>query len=101
MAIAAKGATFRSFGDAWADTTPAHGRLILTVLGGNAEFERGLIRTRTGEGRAHAVANGVTLGRKPTLSPPEPAAPAPKNGAGSSAPLAPRRRVPFRAAGEA
>ena len=68
-AIAAKGATFRSLGDAWADTTTAHGRLILTVLGGLAEFERELIRTRTGEGRARAVANGVKLGRKPTLTP--------------------------------
>jgi DNA invertase Pin-like site-specific DNA recombinase len=67
-AIAAKGATFRSLGDAWADTTTAHGRLILTVLGGLAEFERELIRTRTGEGRARAVANGVKLGRKPTMT---------------------------------
>src|SRR5271156_6182056 len=33
-AIAAKGATFRSLGDTWADTTTAHGRLMLTVLGG-------------------------------------------------------------------
>jgi hypothetical protein len=37
--------------DAWADTTTAHGRLMLTVLGGLAEFERELIRTRTGAGR--------------------------------------------------
>jgi DNA invertase Pin-like site-specific DNA recombinase len=36
------------------------------VLGGLAEFERELIRT-PGEGRARAVANGVRLGRKPTL----------------------------------
>jgi DNA invertase Pin-like site-specific DNA recombinase len=41
--------------------------LILIVLGGLAEFERELIRARTGEGRARAVANGVKLGRKPTL----------------------------------
>ena len=67
--VAAKGATFRSLGDTWADTTTAHGRLILTVLGGLAEFEAHLIRTRTGEGRARAVANGVKLGRKPTLTP--------------------------------
>ena len=53
----------------WADTTTAHGRLILIVLGGLAEFERELIRARTGEGRARAVANGVKLGRKPTLTP--------------------------------
>jgi DNA invertase Pin-like site-specific DNA recombinase len=68
-AIADKGALFRSLGDTWADTTTAHGRLILTVLGGLAEFERELIRARTGEGRKRAVANGVKLGRKPTLTP--------------------------------
>jgi DNA invertase Pin-like site-specific DNA recombinase len=67
-AIAEKGAGFRSLGDSWADTTTAHGRLMLTVLGGLAEFERDLIRVRTGEGRARAVANGVKLGRKPTLT---------------------------------
>jgi Resolvase, N terminal domain len=50
-AVAKKGAGFRSLRDAWADTTSAHGRLMLTVLGGLAEFERELIRTRTGEGR--------------------------------------------------
>src|SRR3954454_10925965 len=50
--IAGKKAGFRSLGDSWADTTTAHGRLMLTVLGGLAEFERELIRTRTGEGRA-------------------------------------------------
>jgi DNA invertase Pin-like site-specific DNA recombinase len=42
---------------------------MLTVLGGLAEFERGLIRTPTSEGRARAVANGVKLGRKPKLTP--------------------------------
>jgi DNA invertase Pin-like site-specific DNA recombinase len=64
-----KKARFRSLGDAWADATTAHGRLMLTVLGGLAEFERDLIRARTGEGRARAVANGVKLGRKPKLTP--------------------------------
>src|SRR5712672_2663385 len=48
-AITAKKAGFRSLGDAWADTTTSHGRLILTVLGGLTEFERDLIRARTGE----------------------------------------------------
>jgi DNA invertase Pin-like site-specific DNA recombinase len=66
--IAEKKAGFRSLGDRWADTTTSHGRLMLTVLGGLAEFERDLIRTRTSEGRARAVANGVRLGRKPTLT---------------------------------
>ena len=68
-AITDRTAGFRSLGDAWADTTTSHGRLMVTVLGGLAEFERELIRARTGEGRARAVANGVKLGRKPKLTP--------------------------------
>ena len=67
--IAEKKAGFRSLGDAWADTTTAHGRLMLRVLGGLAEFERELICARTGEGRARAVARGVKMGRKPILTP--------------------------------
>jgi DNA invertase Pin-like site-specific DNA recombinase len=51
-AIGAAKATFRSLHDAWADTTTPHGRLILTVLGGLAEFERHLIVHRTSERRA-------------------------------------------------
>src|SRR6201989_3622263 len=68
-AIAEKNAGFRSLGDVWADTTTPHGRLMLAVLGGLAEFERDLIRARTGEGRARAVARGVKLGRNPKLTP--------------------------------
>jgi DNA invertase Pin-like site-specific DNA recombinase len=68
-AITGKGAGFRSLGDTWADTTTPHGRLMLTVLGGLAEFERELIRVRTGEGRDRAKARGVKLGRKPKLTP--------------------------------
>jgi DNA invertase Pin-like site-specific DNA recombinase len=67
-AITDRKAGFRSLSDAWADTTTAHGRLMLTVLGGLAEFECELIRVRTGEGRARAVARGVKLGRKPKLT---------------------------------
>ncbi len=62
-------ARFRSLGDAWADTTTAHGRLMLTVLGGLAEFERDLIRARTSEGRERARARGVKMGRPPRLTP--------------------------------
>jgi DNA invertase Pin-like site-specific DNA recombinase len=51
-----------------ADTTTSHGRLMLTGLGGLAEFERDLIRARTGEGRVRAVARGVKMGRKPKLT---------------------------------
>src|ERR1700720_1866890 len=67
--ITGKKAGFRSLADAWADTTTAHGRLMLTVLGGLAEFERELIRARTGEGRARAKANGQSLGRPFKLTP--------------------------------
>jgi DNA invertase Pin-like site-specific DNA recombinase len=64
-AITGKKAGFKSIGDTWADTTTSHGRLMLTVLGGLAEFERDLIRARTSEGRARAVARGQKMGRPP------------------------------------
>ena len=67
--IAEKGAGFKSLRDTWADTTTAHGRLMLTVLGGLAEFERELIRTRTGEGRERAKARGVVLRGSRSLHP--------------------------------
>ena len=61
-------AGFRSLKDSWADTTTPHGRLMLTVLGGLAEFERELIRARTGEGRKRAQARGVRFGRPAALT---------------------------------
>jgi DNA invertase Pin-like site-specific DNA recombinase len=67
-AVAQAGAGFRSLKDAWADTTTPHGRLMLTILGGLAEFERELIRARTGEGRKRAKARGVRFGRPPKLN---------------------------------
>jgi DNA invertase Pin-like site-specific DNA recombinase len=67
-AVADKQAGFKSLRDTWADTTTPHGRLMLTVLGGLAEFERELIRTRTGEGRQRAKARGVVMGRRPKLT---------------------------------
>ena len=66
--ITERGAGFRSLKDAWADTTTPHGRLMLTVLGGLAEFERELIRARTGEGRDRAKARGVRFGRPPKMT---------------------------------
>ena len=66
--ITGKKAGFRSLGDTWADTTTSHGRLMLTVLGGLPEFERDLIRARTGEGRERAKARGVKMGCKPKLT---------------------------------
>ena len=47
-AIGKAGATFRSLGDAWADTTTPAGKLMLTVLGGLAEYERHQIRIAVG-----------------------------------------------------
>jgi len=68
-AISRAGAGFRLLADTWADTTTPHGRLMLTVLGGLAEFERSLILARTSEGRARAKARGVHMGRPAALSP--------------------------------
>jgi DNA invertase Pin-like site-specific DNA recombinase len=68
-AVGEAGATFKSLGDGWADTTTPHGRLMLTaVLGGLAEFERHLILARTSEGRQRAQARGVRFGRKQKLT---------------------------------
>lgn len=61
--MAERGASFRSLAEAWADTTTPHGRLMLTFLGGIAEFERELIKARTAEGRSRAKARGQSLGR--------------------------------------
>lgn len=69
-AIAKAGAGFKSLHDGWADTTTAHGRLMLTVLGGLAEFEREQILARTSEGRTRAKARGVKMGRGFALTPP-------------------------------
>jgi DNA invertase Pin-like site-specific DNA recombinase len=66
--VSAKGAKFKSISDAWADTTTPHGELMITILAGLATFERHLIKSRTGEGRARAVARGVRFGRKPKLT---------------------------------
>jgi resolvase-like protein len=43
---------FKSLAEPWADTTTPAGRLILTVLGGLAEFERELIKIRTMDGQS-------------------------------------------------
>jgi DNA invertase Pin-like site-specific DNA recombinase len=65
--ISDKGASFKSLGDPWADTTTPHGKLMITVLGGLAEFERHLILARTNEGRERAK-RGVRFGRKLKLT---------------------------------
>jgi DNA invertase Pin-like site-specific DNA recombinase len=67
-AISKAGAAFKSLGDSWADTTTPAGKLMLTVLGGLAEYERHLILARTSEGRQRAQARGVRFGRKLKLT---------------------------------
>jgi DNA invertase Pin-like site-specific DNA recombinase len=67
--IAKAGAKFKSIGDPWADTTTPHGKLMLTVLGGLAEFERSLIRSRCAEGIKRAKDRGDHLGRPAKLNP--------------------------------
>ena len=66
-------AQFRSLAEPWADTATSTGRLMIAVLGGLADVERDLIRTRTAEGRSRAKARGQHMGRPPALTP-QPAA---------------------------
>jgi DNA invertase Pin-like site-specific DNA recombinase len=60
-------AQFRSLAEPWADTGTSTGRLMLAVLGGLADVERDLIRTRTAEGRSRAKAQGKAMGRPRSL----------------------------------
>lgn len=66
--LRAAGAGLRSLHEPWADTTSPAGRMVLTVFGGIAEFERELIAKRTSEGRAAAKRRGVRFGRPTALS---------------------------------
>jgi DNA invertase Pin-like site-specific DNA recombinase len=62
-------AQFRSLAEPWPDTGTSTGRLMLAVLGGLADVERDLIRTRTAEGRSRAKARGKHMGWPPSLTP--------------------------------
>src|SRR5689334_18374143 len=62
------GGQFRSLAEPWADTSTSTGRLMIAVLGGLADVERDLIRTRTAEGRIRAKARGQHMGRLPALT---------------------------------
>ena len=61
-------AEFRSLAEPWADTGTSTGRLMIAVLGGLADVERDLIRTRTAEGRNRAQKLGQHMGRPPKLT---------------------------------
>ena len=63
------GAQFRSLAEPWADTAISTARLVIAVLGGLADVERDLIRTRTAEGRARAEARGQHMVRPRKLTP--------------------------------
>src|SRR5437764_5951032 len=65
--IKAAHARFRALDDPWCDTTTPQGELILTLMGGLAEFERKLIRQRCDEGIRRAKALGKKFGRKTAL----------------------------------
>jgi DNA invertase Pin-like site-specific DNA recombinase len=67
--IKAAGAGIKALDDAWLDTTTPHGELIITVMGGLAEFERKLIRQRCDEGIKRAQAKGTKFGRPQKLDP--------------------------------
>ena len=56
-------ASFCSLSEPWADTSSPSGMMIMTVFAGIAEFERDLIRERTGAGRLEAKKRGVRFGR--------------------------------------
>src|SRR3954452_18398256 len=62
------GGQFRSLAEPWADTGTSTGRLMLAVLGGLADVERDLIRTRIAEGRNRAKAQGKHMGRPASLT---------------------------------
>ena len=66
--IGKAGAAFRSLGDPLWDTSSSQGRLLSTLLAAIADFERDLIRERTGEGRKRAMASGTKFGRPRKLS---------------------------------
>ena len=66
--IGKAGAAFRSLGDPLWETSSSQGRLLSTLLAAIADFERDLIRERTGEGRKRAMANGVKFQRTRKLS---------------------------------
>jgi DNA invertase Pin-like site-specific DNA recombinase len=62
-----QGCGFVSLGESWCDTTTDVGRLVMTIMGGIAEFERNLIRKRCEEGIERARRKGTKFGRPAAL----------------------------------
>jgi DNA invertase Pin-like site-specific DNA recombinase len=63
------GGKFQSVSEPWANTTTHAGKMIMTVFAGIAEFERDLIRERTGAGREAEKQRNVRFGRPRKLNP--------------------------------
>jgi DNA invertase Pin-like site-specific DNA recombinase len=59
--------SFVSLGESWCDTSTDVGKLLLTMMGGVAEFERGIIRKRCEEGIQRAKRKGTRFGRPDAL----------------------------------
>lgn len=62
------GGQFRSLAEPWADSSTSTGRLMLAVLGGLADVERDLIRTRTAESRSFGHVGGDAEAKEVSLS---------------------------------
>src|SRR3954452_17720116 len=60
--ISAADRSFKSLCDPLWDTTSSQGRPLSTLLAASAEFERDMIRKRTGQARKRAQSNGVRFG---------------------------------------
>lgn len=67
--LAKRGVTFQSIAEPWANTDSPAAELMLTVMAGVAQFERGRIRERQLEGIAAAKAAGKYKGRKQVVTP--------------------------------
>lgn len=67
--VTAAGATFTCLQQSAVDVSTASGRLMLSILGAIAEFERELIRERQADGIAKAKEKGVYRGKARKLDP--------------------------------
>ncbi|WP_377829297.1 recombinase family protein [Bradyrhizobium lupini] len=66
--IEARGATFESISEPWANTNTPTAAAMLTMLSAFAQLDRAFILSRTKEGRERAKAQGRRFGPKPKLS---------------------------------